>query len=314
LDASTRLAVRFASFSILMTLLGFSADVVAQEATGGASSAADPADREAPLPTAAQVQLRVGDPSLQSLGAALQRIVRSELEGLGTLRMSGTPALPLEDLQLMIGCLGETDECFAAMATQLEVDVVVLPSLDRVGDERVLTVVAFDRRDNRRRSARRAHPDDEALAGSVRSLLRELYELPPEPEPEPLPPVEPREPVEAPSRGPGIVPGVVIGAVGLATLGAALGVGLASGRAEDDYREASVRTVEEVDAALARRSDAARLGTTATALYVAGGALTIAGVVLAVLFGREKEDDARALRLVPQVGPSSIGLVVGGAL
>ena len=44
------------------------------------------------------------------------------------------------------------------------------------------------------------------------------------------------------------------------------------------------------------------------------GALTIAGVVLAVLFGREKEDDARALRLVPQVGPSSIGLVVGGAL
>jgi hypothetical protein len=301
LDASTRPVAHFAIFAILLTLLGFSADVGAQEA---------------PLPTAAQVQLRVGDPSLQSLGAALQRLVRSELEVLGTVRMSGTPALPLEDLQLMIGCLGETDECFAAMATQLEVDVVVLPSLDLVGDERVLTVVAFDRRDNRRRSARRAHPDEEALAGSVRSLLRELYELPPEPEPEPLPTEEPREPepVEAPSRGPGIVPGVVIGAVGLATLGAALGVGLASGRAEDDYREAPVRTVEEVDAALARRSDAARLGTTATALYVVGGALTIAGVVLAVLFGREKEDDARALRLVPQVGPSSIGLVVGGAL
>lgn len=301
MDASIRPAVRLVITSILSTLLGFSADVGAQDA---------------PLPTAAQVQLRVGDPSLQSLGAALQRLVRSELEGLGTVRMSGTPALPLEDLQLMIGCLGETDECFAAMATQLEVDVVVLPSLDRVGDDRVLTVVAFDRRDNRRRSARRAHPDDEALAGSVRSLLRELYELPPEPEPEPLPPAEPREPepVETPSRGPGIVPGVVIGAVGLAALGAAIGVGLASGRAEDDYREASVRTVEEVDAALARRSDAARLGTTATALYVAGGALTIAGVVLAVLFGRETEDDARALRLVPQVGPSSIGLVVGGAL
>lgn len=301
MDASTRPVAHFAIFAILLTLLGFSADVGAQEA---------------PLPTAAQVQLRVGDPSLQSLGAALQRLVRSELEVLGTVRMSGTPALPLEDLQLMIGCLGETDECFAAMATQLEVDVVVLPSLDLVGDERVLTVVAFDRRDNRRRSARRAHPDEEALAGSVRSLLRELYELPPEPEPEPLPTEEPREPepVEAPSRGPGIVPGVVIGAVGLATLGAALGVGLASGRAEDDYREAPVRTVEEVDAALARRSDAARLGTTATALYVVGGALTIAGVVLAVLFGREKEDDARALRLVPQVGPSSIGLVVGGAL
>ena len=300
MDSKTQPAARFAIFAILTTLLGFSADVGAQEA---------------PLPTAAQVQLRVGDPSLQSLGAALQRLVRSELEGLGTVRMSGTPALPLEDLQLMIGCLGETDECFAAMATQLEVDVVVLPSLDRVGDDRVLTVVAFDRRDDRRRSARRAHPDDEALAGSVRSLLRELYELPPEPEPEPLLPVEPEPaPVETPSRGPGIVPGVVIGAVGLATLGAAIGVGLASGRAEDDYREASVRTVEEVDAALARRSDAARLGTTATALYVAGGALTIAGVVLAVLFGREKEDDTRALRLAPHVGPSSIGLVVGGAL
>lgn len=274
--------------------------------------------QEPALPAAAQVQLRVGSPSLQSLGAALQRIVRSELEGLGTVRMSGTPALPLEDLQLMIGCLGETDECFTAIATQLEVDVVLLPSLDLVGEERVLTVVAFDRRDGRRRTARRGHPDDEALAGSVRGLLRELYELPPEAEPEPLPPAQPREPVvpvEETSRGPGIVPGVVVGAVGLATLAAAIGVGLASNGAEDDYRNASVRTVEEVDAALSRRSDASRLGTTATALYVVGGALTVGGVVLAVLLGRDRnDDDGRSVRVTPQVGPGSIGLVVGGAL
>ncbi|MCB9616652.1 MAG: hypothetical protein H6721_15965 [Sandaracinus sp.] len=270
-----------------------------------------------PPPVAAQLHARLGAPELAGLAAAVERVLRAEVDSLEQVRMSGTPALALDDLQLMVGCLGETDECYAAMATQLDVDILLMPALDQVGQDRVLTVVAFDRRTSTRRSARRSHPNDETLVGSVRPLLRELFGLPVEPEvvaPEVATP-RPRGEVplvEAPRSGPGVVPGVVVAGVGVAALGAAIGLGLAASSAEDDYRDAPVRTVAEVDAALTRRSEAASLRTGSTALYVTGGALVAGGVVLAILLGRDRTD--ASVSVSPAVGRSSFGLVVGGSL
>ncbi|MCA9614939.1 MAG: hypothetical protein KC586_19415, partial [Myxococcales bacterium] len=71
-------------------------------------------------------------------------------------------------------------------------------------------------------------------------------------------------------------------------------------------------TVAEVDAALARRSDAEGLRTSSTALYVTGGVLVAGGVVLAILLGRDRDDTS--VQVSPAVGRGSVGLVVGGSL
>lgn len=298
---------------LLWTAVSGPATASAQATTNGAATTS-PANAEVEAPTAAQLQVRVSDPGLASYGGAVERVLRSKLDELGPVRMSGTPALALDDLQLMVGCLGETTECLNAIAEQLSVEVMIMASVDLVDDERVLTVTRFDRRDASSRAATRrvTAREREHLVASLDGIVRELFDLPPAPEVAPDLDLVASPSRAAPPREGTLLPGLLVAGVGVAALGAGLGVGLAANAAGDEYRDAPTRSEAEVDAALALRTRASRRATTANALFVTGGVLTAAGVVLAIVLGRDPSDDR--VRVDAAFGPGFAGLTVGGSL
>lgn len=246
----------------------------------------------------------------EGLGAAFDRTLRSRLDALHVVDTAGAVALDLEQIQLALGCMGETTECLSGVATETGVTIVLVPSLAQAGATTQATVLLFDSRDSTmRRAVREATGDDaeaQLLAGTE-GLLRELFGLPAvsvEDEPDVVP--TPTQPAVALSP----VPFVLIGAGAAALVGGII-AGVLSTSDADAYARARPTTNAEVDAMLSLFSRAETEALAANVLYVAGGLLVAAGVVWELAAGRE--DGSSPLSLAPSVGPGSVGLALGGS-
>jgi hypothetical protein len=275
-------------------------------------------------PTTAVVQADVRDESLGSLGRAITRVVSARGEALGAIELSGTPALGLEDLQLALGCIGETTECLGAVARQLEVDALLVPALERTEGTVVVSILYFDGRTGEgraRRGARRVSAeagDDEALA-AVDPILRELFELGDAPAGDGLD-------LETGGEGTGtgsnggvtsdnselpVVPIVVAGA-GAAIVAAGVVFGVLSMNSQSEFASTMVDGTEgSVDAALAAHDRAVWQAVTADVLFGVGAAAIATGVVLFIvdLMGGESEPE---VAITPHVGPDRAGVALSG--
>lgn len=265
-----------------------------------APASAEELPRAAALPATASVR------DVEPLAGAIDRVLRADLDRLQVVNTAGTPALALAELQLAVGCVGETPACLAAVAQQLEVDILILTSLDRAGDETVLTVSIFDKRkdQNIRRGVRRASggKTESELLASIDGLLRELFGLPPAPV-KPIAEIAPKEKTLP-------MPALIVGGAGGVALIAGGIFGAMSNGTESDFVNAPKNTRADVDAAIAIRDRAESQATTGNVLIGVGVAAIVAGAVLYFFPSAEKAHEEEIPTLA--AGPFFNG-PIGGA-
>lgn len=317
--------------SSLLLVLGPLAPPHAALAQEGPGAPARPATR----PLAAVLEPSVADESDAGLASAFERVLRARLDALEVVRLEGTPALNLPDLQLAVGCVAETDTCLAQVAEQLEVDALVVTTIEHADDTLVAEVRFFHPDGESRTAVRRATGDraPNELLAEVDPMVRELFDLPP--------PDEPIEPVAydadaegdhadtgaagdgegAPESSPPPEEGLspwpfVVGGVGVAALATGVVFGLLAESTEGDWADAPTATMAQVDAALALRDRAETQATVANILLGVGGALVVAGaalfVVLELDLGTRDGDSGDEAVLSPWIGPGGGGLAVAG--
>ncbi|HJL16092.1 MAG TPA: hypothetical protein RMH99_10560 [Sandaracinaceae bacterium LLY-WYZ-13_1] len=283
-------------------------------------------------PDAAILDIQLGAEAAEETGGAVGRLLRAELDGLDVVRTSSGVALDLSEVQLALGCVGETVACLGPVAGELDVRYLLIPHLDRGDDGLMLTLALFDGREETiARTVRRA-PTRAALLDAVEGQLRELFELPPAPDPpdpvasdpagersEGPPTASTASPSTGPARSEGGVtplPFVLLG-VGAAALGAGAVFGVASQDNQSEWETVDRgSTREEVDAGHDAIAEAETFAIVADVFFVVGG-LAVAGGVAALVVelvtgGSDDGEGADAVVLAPSIGPSTLGLAAWG--
>ncbi len=238
---------------------------------------------------------------------AYDRLLRERMQSLEAARIEAGVELDLEQVQLALGCMGETAQCLGAVASELHVDLVISPSLAEVDGEWMAAATLFDARTNEVRRAVRRGPSAASLLGSAESLLRELFGLPPAATGS-HDAGEGTGSAAPPAPGVSPAPIVLIAVGGAALIAGAISAGLGAADA-GAYTSAAPMTSAEVDRAEATLSRAQTEYLVGDILLAGGAALAIGGVVWLLAAGRE---DGSSLALVPSVGPTTAGLAVSG--
>lgn len=277
-------------------------------------------------PSAALLATAVGSSADAPLGSSLDRVLRSRLDALDVVEVRGSVALNLADVQLALACEGESESCLSAVSAELGVRLLIVPNLDRVGTDLLLSVALFDATGNAsaRRVARRARGDRAAseLLDQLDGLLAELFEIEPtpirDPEQHVLPPVVPPE---APSRPSGsavdggvLAAGLVVSAVGLGLVGLGVGFGISSGDRADLYARTAIDSDMAATVALAHYREAADQASLANVFFVTGGVVLAAGVVWTLVELAVGGSTSETARLVPFATPDTMGLALSGSL
>jgi hypothetical protein len=271
------------------------------------------------LPSAAVLETQASASVDAETAGAVDRMVRARLDGLEVVRTSSGVALDLSEVQLALGCVGETAECLAPVADELSVPLLVIPSLDRTDGELTLTIALFDRQAGtiqrvvRQASGERARTD---LLDAIDGALRELFGIPLADEPE-----GPRVTEPAPASG-GLSPGsfVLMGA-GVVAIGLGVGLGVAFLDAQSEWQSARPNDVPSADTANAAFDRAQAFAISADVFYVAGG-LAIAGGLAWLIVdlvggsngssGSSGTSASTGTTVTPIVGPNALGLVARG--
>lgn len=267
--------------------------------------------RERPRAAVLETQ---ADEAMSGTAGAIDRLVRAQLDALGVVESSAGLALDLAEVQLALGCVGDTAECLTLVADELSVRLLLIPQLERSGDELVLSFALFDREDGSlERAVRRAsgeRPRAELLDG-IDGQLRQLFGLPPPQVLEDPPRAEPSPPPPPPANGPSAGPFVVMGA-GALGLAVGAGFGLAFLDAHDEWRNAQPSTPLEIDAAEESFARAEAFAIAADVLFVAGGLAVAGGLtwLLVELLGASHEESGVSFH--PLVGPDHAGLTLSG--
>lgn len=265
--------------------------------------------------SAAILDTQLGADVDEQSGGAVGRLIRAELDGLGVVQTSSGVALDLSEVQLALGCVGETAECLGPVADELSVRFLLIPHLDRAGDELMLTVAVFDRQEGTIRRVVRRAQDRSELLDSVEGLLRELFDLPPAPE-EPDGPEGgggAEEPVTPASSGGELspFPFVVMG-VGAAAVGVGVGFAVAFSDAQSEWENADPQTPDEVDAARDALSRAETHAIVADVMLAVGGAAIAGGLVWMIVELVGGSDGSTDTALAPMVGPHTLGVLAQG--
>ena len=241
------------------------------------------------------------DADLQSLAAAIDPVLLSELGDVPQLQVAARPALDLPSMQLAVDCVGETAECLAVAAKQAQADGLIAPSVRRAGDEVVVTVLLHDARKQmlitaatRRFSG--AQLENQVL-DAIASMVDELFGVQTRTGAEPSgaapqsagpPEGEPAEPLSPPPTAAGKgwpIAATVVGAAGVALLAVGVGFGLAAKSSEDAYAKLELGRgdVDGAKAAQDKYDAAATQATVANIGLGAGAAALAASVVLFIL-------------------------------
>ena len=270
------------------------------------------------VPRAALLRTTVAGDVPASMSGAIDRLARAELQELEVVDVRGTLALDLDQVQLALGCLGESAECLGQVATENQVEVLVVPRVDRSETEYLVTFTAYDGRGEARvwQVARRIDGSSEdGVFDSIDAILRELFDVP-EPEPEVIPPDVPSVGIAPPpSRPSGGVPtgGIVLAAAGAAiVLGGAV-AGILHQSSEDDYQAQPIRNVSDIDEANSSFEEAQRRGRAAMVLFAVGGAVAAAGVTWIIIGATRGSDDTTArMQITPVASLDGAGISLGG--
>jgi hypothetical protein len=266
------------------------------------------------------------DSALKPLADALDPVVLGELDKIEGVRVSARPPLDLPATQLALDCIGETSACLRSVAEQAGAETLVAPSLDRAGDETVVTLLFFDARgEGELRSSTRRHPNAEverAALDALPAMMRELFGVaepataPGEPVPAPQQPVVDdtdlgaQEPAAERSSFPPAP--VAITAVGAAILGTGIAFGLVSKATEDDLAALPTDTMDEIDAVYDKLDEAQTQATIANVGIGLGAAVIALGVTLWVVELSDAPEAEQSAWLAPRLGPREVGLAVGG--
>lgn len=229
------------------------------------------------LPIAVVLSPAASGPLLAMRTDVLSRI-RRELLALGVAELGPTPPLVLRDLQLAVGCLSESAECWSKVAEELGAEVLLVPSLREASSDLVLEIAVFDRHSggDARRVLKLASGSERAalVLEEINAMLRALFLLPAL-SPPPRAPLALTASVGPASARPLVLsplPWLVAGALSL-TGGIVLGA--LAGAAQSDYAALDVRSSADVDRAIALKETAGGRATAANAFFV-GAALSSA--------------------------------------
>lgn len=278
------------------------------------SAVAEDPDR----PSTAVLRPVVSDGGDARLAGAVERVLRARLDGLDVVDVASTPALGLSDLQLAVGCVGESDACLEAVAEQVGVDALLLSTLDGADDTRVLTVTFFDARRGRRDAAiqREAGPGaGNRILEGIDGLLRELFDLPIPDDPAAAPSLasglEATDADQSETGGPSALPFVLAG-VGVAGLATGAALGFVARRTENDYAGMPVDTAADAERAGHLLDKSRRQARAAYAMLGVGGALAVGGLILHFVMRNRESEEPPDLAVLPSLGPGGAGLHVAG--
>lgn len=244
------------------------------------------------------------------MARGFDRVLRERLTALDVVEIEGSVELDLEQVQLALGCIGESAACLGAVAAETESEVLVFASIERTGSTYVVSAQRFDREGDSLRRAVRTVDSDAGVLEAADPLVRELWDLP---APTPLTEGGGDDPVDrAPPRA-GISPWppVLLG-LGAATLvagGVALGIGFGD---RDAYVAARPTNDAEADAARARLDAAQAELAAGSVLLAVGGALAVAAT--GWLLGAGNEDGTSPLAVAPWASPDGAGVLAVGTL
>jgi hypothetical protein len=264
------------------------------------------------------------DPKLQELGAALDPVVLSELNTIGSIEVTARPSLDLPAMQLAIDCVGEIAECMAAVTREAGVEALVAPILRSNGDLVLVTLLYFDAHENAIKGVTRqlaGRSVAQAMLDAVPEMVREAFGLAPEPvvgeavstEAKAAPPEAQESRRERAAR---IVPWV-LGGTGVAMLAIGLGMGISAKHLKDDADKLarSPQTVADIDTIYAKQDDAEQRALIANVFFGVGGAALVAGLATWLFLKPEPgENRASKVSLVPQVSRGLVGLGLQGTL
>jgi hypothetical protein len=203
------------------------------------------------------------------------------------------------------------------MSQQVGASMLISPSVQRAGEETVVTLLRFDAGGGEIRTVVRRFVGGDVIAAAldaVPSMLRELFGLP-EPDATPAGPAptpETTEPVDVVEHPFPVVP-VVVSAVGVALLATGAVFAMASKSNEDEYAKARLRNDGEVDDAIDLRDKAKRQATLANIGFGVGAAVAAVGLTWLVIdLSSKDESDATSATLTPLGGPGRFGLALQG--
>lgn len=255
--------------------------------------------------------------------------VRDALAELREVKLLPPAPLDLDAVQLAIDCTDESARCLGEIATRMEAQIVVIPSLRKRADALELQIKCFKQgapggaiAAMRKQAGTRL---DATLLDTVPSMLREVLELtvaeeeateleqPVLPEPERATEEEEHAASTRPAStifGLPLGP-VLLGGGGLTLLAAGLVVGAMASSSEDDYASRPIDTVEQAKQADAVRETGEREALIANVLLGTGAAAVIAAGVWYAIDGSTEGAPAHAT-LRPVLGRQSAGLVFSG--
>ncbi len=246
----------------------------------------------------------------EGTGAAFDRTVRARLDSLEVVEVQGAVALDLEQIQLALGCMGETAPCLTQVATEMDSQIILVPSLAMAGDTLQATILIFDSRDNTiRRTTREAAGADASsqILGNVEGMLREAFGLPAA-APSGGTDDPPGGRVTPPSRSLSPVPFVLIGVGAAALVGGGIAGGLYLADAEL-YRQ-PIETAAQRDELDAIRDRGNAEGLAASILLIGGGVLAAGGLIWLLAAGND--DGSSPLAVLPMVSPDGGLLTLHG--
>jgi hypothetical protein len=267
------------------------------------------------------------------VASAVDLVVLGDLDARGDLEVSARPALDLPATQIAIDCIGETHACWSAVLAQYAgADVLIAPSIQRAGDETIVTFLYVDPRGDgafrtivgRYRGADVAHQALDAVPSMLRALLN--AELPPDAartarggaalrEGDGAPPASATASATSEAGGVRSFPIVPVAllASAIAIGGTGLAFGLAAQHNQDRYDDAGTEDARAVDAAIELRDRAHRQATIANVAYGAAALVFTVGATLLVVDMTSQREPERA-QLAAALGPHDVGVVVRGAL
>lgn len=236
---------------------------------GGAPALAEAPQRVVVLPPT------VSEGAPPALGGTVDRLVRARLDAHPDVALAEAPALGLADIQLAVGCAGETPACLDAVAATVGGGTLLWATIDAAGADALVTLAWYRGGETRRKVERVPGDRQEEVVAAVDTLLSDLLGLPP---------VEPTPAVAAPAT-PAVEPGrpvlpYVVGGVGVAALLGGVIAGALAEESEAAYAGARLRTARDVDAALDHRTAADDRALAANILFGVGGALAVTGAIL----------------------------------